>query len=303
MRPDAIPARMLELALLVSCASACGSKDERPAVEPPHRTPPAAEISELEIRGAGVDRFAACPPPGDLGQQWIPPAPPWTPPVQAAAAGGPVAVDRDFVGAMEGRTPTELAVQATHREFRSCHRRQLVRQGSEEGRVAIVLRVGPDGRVARVEEYAACELAPEAISCMKASAARLRFPPPPSGSDTITIPAVFTSRAGARRTFGSANDSYTAGAYVTLEQARPALHACDAAARRDQRPLAATGTFTMTVAADGRVTRTHIDPWTGERSLLECASRALDGLRFAPPPGGTGTVIARLNFNPRQGTR
>ena len=58
---------------------------------------------------------------------------------------------------------------------------------------------------------------------MKDVAARLRFPPPPSGSDTVVIPAVFTSRDGVRRATGTPNDSYTARAYVTLEAARPRL--------------------------------------------------------------------------------
>jgi hypothetical protein len=282
----------------------CGGSEERPAVEPAHRTPPSAEISELEIRGAGtgVDRFALCPPPGDLGQQWFPPPSPWSPPAGAADAGS-FLVDQDFVARTAGRSPTELAVEATHRDFRSCYLRTLSHGGSQFGRVAIVVRIGPDGRVAKVEESAACEIDADAIACMRGVAARLRFPPPSSGADTVTIPATFTSREGGRRSSGSANDSYTASAYLTLEGARPALHECDAQARRGGRQLQATGTFTMNVAVDGRVTKTHVDPYTGERSLLECAVQALDRLTFAPPAGGQGVVVARLNFNPRQGAR
>src|SRR6185436_174558 len=104
------------------------------------------------------------------------------------------------------------------------------------------------------------------------------------------IPAVFTSRDGLPRTSATTNDAYTASAYLTIEAARPALHECDAQARREGRPLQATGTFTMNVAADGRVTKTHVDPYTGERTLLECAVRALDQLSFAPPSGGQGVV-------------
>lgn len=292
----------LALSMVVLALASCGTKEEKPVSDPSQRTPPSAEVAELEIRGSGVDRFATCPPPGELGQQWIPPIEPWAPP-QAADAGASPVGDQDFVPRMEGRTPTEMAVEATHREFRSCYRLSLVHRSSPEGRVAIVLRVGPNGRVAKVEEHAACELDPEAIACMKATASRLRFLPPPSGSDTIVIPAVFTSREGLHRTVGSTNDSYTAAAFVTLETARPALHACEEEARRSLRPVAATGTFTMQVAADGQVTHTHIDPWTGEQSILVCAARALDRLRFAPPPGGRGVVVARLNFNPRQGSR
>lgn len=287
----------------VLVVAGCGG-EEKPPVEPPHRTPPAAEVSELEIRGGGanVDRFTLCPPPGELGQQWFPPPPEWTPPPSSGNAGATV-VDQDFIARNAGRSATELAAEATHRDFRSCHRRTLTHGASPTGRVAIVLRIGADGKVAKVEEYAACEIDPEAIACMKGVAARLRFPPPPNGSDTITIPATFTSREGPTRTAGSVNDAYTASAYLTIEGARPLLHECDAEARREGRPLQATGTFTMNVAADGRVTRTHVDPYTGERTLLECASRALDRLTFAPPPGGQGVVVARLNFNPRQGLR
>jgi hypothetical protein len=297
--------RMLVLAPLAGLAclvmAACGA-EERPAIAPSSRPPPTAEISELEIRAHGVDRFASCPPPGELGQQWIPPLPAWSPP-EATDAGAPAVVDQNFIARTADRTPTEMAVEATHRDFRSCYRKGLVRGGSQEGRVAIVLRVGADGRVANVEEYGACELDVQAIACMKSSAARLRFQPPGAGDGTIVIPAAFTSREGNRRTIGSANDAYTASAYLTLEAARPGLHACEEQARRDLKPLSATGTFVMAIAADGHVTETHVDPWTGEQSILACAARALDGLRFSPPPGGKGTVVARLNFNPRQATR
>lgn len=290
--------------LLALAATSCASKDERPEVEAAHRPPPAAEIAELEIRGgpSGVDRFVVCPPPGELGQQWIPPLPPWAPPNAATGDAG-VVVDQDFIARTAGRSPTELAVEATHRDFRSCQRRTLTHGASPTGRVAIVLRVGPDGRVAKVEALAACEIDPDAIECMKTVAQRLRFPPPASGSDSITIPTVFTSREGVRRTSTTTNDAYTASAYLTMEGAHDALHACEAQARSEGRALQATGTFTMNVAADGRVTKTYIDPYTGERTLLECAAHALDSLVFAPPPGGQGVVVARLNFNPRQGAR
>jgi hypothetical protein len=138
---------------------------------------------------------------------------------------------------------------------------------------------------------------------MKAVASRLRFPPPAGGSDTVIIPAVFTSRDGVRRSSGTINDSYTARAYIVVESARPGLHACEQQARRDLRPLQATATFTLSLGKDGQVMRAHVDPWTGEQSILACAAQELEKLRFPPPPSGVGTVIARLNFNPRQGSR
>ncbi|MBX3222710.1 MAG: AgmX/PglI C-terminal domain-containing protein [Labilithrix sp.] len=291
------------LAALAACAAAvsCGG-DAKSTNDPSRIDPPSADVPELEIRSNGVDRFTTCPPPGDLGQHWIPPAAPWTPP-SAVDAGPPPPIDQDFIARTADRTPTELAIEATHRDFRSCYRRALVRHPTQDGRVAIVVRVGPSGRVAKVESYGACELAPEAIACMYGVAERLHFPPPPGGSDTLTIPATFTSRDGVRRTTPTANDAYTAAAYVALEAARPALHACEGSARTEGRPVHATGTFTMDIASDGRVTRAHVDPWAGDKTLLLCAARALEALRFNAPDGGKGTVIARLNFNPRQGGR
>jgi len=290
-------------ALNLAAMTSCGSKEkEAPANDPSHRTPPAADVAELEIRTSGVDRFSTCPPPGELGQHWIPAPFPWTaPPATDAGADNPL--DEAFIARTKDRTLTEIAVEATHRDFRSCYRKGLVHHPTQDGRVAIVLRIGPTGRVLNVEEYGACEIDPEAIHCMKGVAARLRFPPPANGSETVTIPATFTSRDGVRRTVATTNDSYTAGAYITIEGGRPAFHACADDAKRQLKATQATGTFTMNIASDGRVLRAHVDPWSGEQSLLICAARALEGLRFAPPPSGTGTVIARLNFNPRQGSR
>jgi hypothetical protein len=285
--------------VLTSCG---GDSAAMVPIDPSKSRTPVAEVAELEIRATGIDRFAICPPTGELGQPWFPQPGPWSPP--AAVPGAPAEpIDQDFITPAKDRTPTELAVEATHREFRACYRRGLVHDPAQDGRVAVVLRIGPDGHVARVEEYAACEISVDSISCMKAAAARLRFPPPVNGSDTVLIPAVFTSRDGVRRSSPSANDAYTAAAFIVMESARPAFHACEEQARHDLRPVQATGTFTLTLGADGQVLRAHVDPWTGEQSILACAAHALEKLRFAAPPSGNGFVIARLNFNPRQGGR
>ncbi len=282
---------------------ACGGAGEGMVpIDPSKRQTPTAEISELEIRAEGVDRFVTCPPPGELGQPWFPAAPGWTPPPAAATAPAQP-IDEDYISKARGRSTTELAVDATHRDFRACYRRGLVHASAQDGRVAIVLRIGADGRVAKVEEYAACEIPVDAIACMKSAAGRLRFPPPAGGSETVTIPAVFTAREGGRPASGSKNDAYTAGAFLAIEAARPGLHACEQTARREARSIEATGTFTLTLGADGKVTHAHVDPWTGEQTLLGCAARELERLKFSAPPSGTGTVVARLNFNPRQGTR
>ena len=283
--------------------SSCGADPSMVAIDPSKSRVPVAEVAELEIRAGGVDRFKICPPPGELGQPWFPVPGPWSAPPAAPSAAEPEPVDEAFIARTKDRTPTELAIEATHRDFRACYRRGLVRDPVQDGRVAVVLRIGPDGKVARVEEYAACEISVESIACMKTAAAKLRFPPPQSGSDTVLIPAVFTSRDGVRRSGGTSNDSYAAAAYVVMESARPGFHACEQQARRDLRPVQATGTFTLTLGADGQVLRAHVDPWTGEQSILACAAHELEKLRFAAPPHGNAFVIARLNFNPRQGGR
>lgn len=272
-------------------------------IDPSKQKTPVAEISELEIRAVGADRFAMCPPPGELGQPWYPPPPAWSAPAVPAIDAGASQVDEDFITRSKNYTASENAAEATHREFRACFRQGLVQNPMEEGRVAIVLRVGADGKVAKVEEYAGCQLSQQSIACMKAAASRLHFAPPPSGSDTVVIPAVFTAREGTRRASGSPNDAYTARAYLAMETARPGLHACEEGARNSGRNMTATGTFTLTLGPDGQVQRAHVDPWTGEQSTLACAAHELEKLKFPTPPSGTGYVIARLNFNPRQGGR
>jgi hypothetical protein len=299
-------AAMLGLGGACACALlvlGCGSDKPDGAVPiDGARRPLSADLAELEIRASGVDRFTSCPPPGELGQHWVPPPFPFTPPPVASNA-PPQPIDSSFITRTNDRSLNELAIEATHRDFRACYRKGLVRDPTQDGRVAIVLRVGADGRVAKVEEYAACDLSPDAIACMKGVASQLRFPPPPGGSDVITIPAVFTSRDAIPKGQPALDDAYTASAYITIESVRPALHACEESARRELRPVQATGTFRLDLATDGRVLHTHIDPFTGDQSLLVCGARALETLRFAPPPSGASTVIARLNFNPRQGSR
>lgn len=71
--------------------------------------------------------------------------------------------------------------------------------------------------------------------------------------------------------------------------------------------MEATGTFTLQLDANGKVTRTHVDPWTGDQTLLSCAAHAFEGIAFVKPRAsngiGNGTVISRVTFNPRQGTK
>ncbi len=296
------------LVLVAALVAACGGSEaqtngthvggqDRPRIT-------SVEIAELEISGVptGVDRFTSCPPAGELGQDWIPKLSPWSPPAKndAAATREPPGLPAPVA---DGRTATEKAIFDTFPDFRRCYQKGLIHDPTQDGRAAVVLRIGPEGRVAAVETYGVCELSSHVVSCMKASAAKLRFEPPAAGSDTITIPAVFTGRSGRRHEHPSPNDAYTAAAYVTVEEARPDLHACEFIARRAGQELQASATFLIDTDAAGRVLHTHIDPWQGNQQMLACAAHAIEKLTFEKPPAGRGSILARIAFNPRAGTK
>jgi len=295
---------VLALAPLVALVASCGSSQPEAKVvkiQDIRQGTFDVLVSELEIRGqGGGDRFVECPPPGELGQAWIPvpfaedalaDAPPPTPHAEGS--------DTYFSdGRVDRRTVTEKAVQDTLRGFRGCVRRGTARDGSHQGRAAIVVRLGPDGKVTRAEEYAACGLPVEAVQCMKDVAGRLRFTPEEAARGPITIPAVFTDRGGDNRR-PTARDSYLAGAYLAVERVRPELHACDRAVRINLRPVEASATIALSLNADGTVQNAHVDPWTGNKDLAECAAKALAKAKFDPPPEGKGSVTTRVVFNPR----
>jgi hypothetical protein len=300
---------LLAIAAIASLAAlallpGCGGEDVHP-VTPESQSSSAngtnVEVAELEVSGTGVDRFAACPPPGELGQDWIPPIPPWTPSSTAPPADAPGPPPPDDA-TMHGQTPTERAIADTREYFRACWHHSLIYDPTQNGHVAIVLRVGPDGRVAQVESYGACDLSSEAVQCMKDTAKKLRFRPPAGGSDTVTIPAVFTSD-----TIQSATPMqsavYATPAYIAVEGLRPALHACESSARQSGHGVVASGTFTLDVGSQGKVDHVNIDPWSGDKGLLACAASAFGAAQFPPPPGGRATVLARVAFNPRAGTK
>jgi hypothetical protein len=301
-RLGALAAAAIAIATATSALASCGGSKEPAAPAQSVPEPPAADVGDLEIRASGADRFTTCPPPGELGQRWIPPLPPWTSPPAARDAGPALPVDQDFLARTKDRTLTEIAVDATHKELRSCYLQTLVRHPSEDGRVAVVLRIAADGRVAQVESHGACGIAPEAITCMYGVARRLRFPATPAG-ETVTLPATFTSRSGVRRTVAMGNDAFTAAAYVAIEGARPALHVCEERARQGGKPAEASGAFTISLHPDGRVKDASLGVASGDGELLRCATAALSAVRFPSPPASNATVSARLNFNPRQGTR
>jgi len=253
------------------------------------------------VNGDGIDRFASCPPPGEIGQDWYPPVPDWTPPPDAKRddnGGTPLTKSTEMLG----RTPTERAVEDTRSAFRSCYHRGLVADPTQFGHVAIVLRVGPSGRVLKTESYGACSLQHDVIACMQDYGKSIRFDPPAGGKDTIVIPVVFEPRSGPD-VDTSHNDAYTAQAYVTLESMRPALHACEARARSEGKDVEAWGVYDMKIDGHGVITSANIDPYHGDQDLLACAAEVLQRMRLPPPDGGQGKLLARVTFNPRAGTR
>ena len=296
--------RALHLSLFVWLAVApvaCAGSEERPKALVPMLHPLVVEVAELEIHASGVDRFTACAPPGELGQAWYPLVPEWTAPAHAAdadagAPGPTVPVVAD------GRSVTEAAVEDTRAAFRSCYHRGLIHDPTQDGRAAIVLRVGADGRVARTESYGVCELQTDVVQCMRDAASRLRFSPPAAGSDTIVLPVSFAPRAGSQSETTD-NDSYTAAAYVAVESLRPELHACEEEARRSGKGVEAWGVFDMKIDKTGHASDANVDPWGGDQDLLSCAVRVMQTLKLAPPAGGRGNVLVRVSFNPRASSR
>lgn len=267
------------------------------AKAPPPGT--SVDTSDLEIRADGIDRFVSCPPSGELGQGWIPKVPDWTPPAGPAAPAAPPA-PREVEGKLP-LTATEKALEDTRLPFRDCYHRGLLRDPTQDGHVAIVLRLDRAGSVARAETHGACELQADVVRCMRDVAARLKFSPPAQGDETLVLPVVYAPRAGDPR-HTAAGDAYTASAFLAVEALRPALHACEESGRSRGKRIDAFGTFTMEIDARGRVASVNVDPFGGEQSLLECAAETIQSkLELPPPAGGRATAIVRLTFNPRGG--
>jgi hypothetical protein len=304
----ALPAlvRLFTLSLLASAglvATSCGSQtavtpDPATAALEVKNNGTSIEVSEFDVSEDGIDRFINCPPPGELGQDWTPPLPSWTaPPTTERVDTSTLPPD------IATSSPTDRAIADTRDSFRTCYNHGLVYDPTQDGHVAIVLRIGGDGRVASVESWGACEIVTQTIDCMRVAAKKLRFWPPSSGSETVTIPAVFTSSAAVRRTSPRSSDVYTASAYIAVEKLRPQLHACEQAARHSGRAVIASATFNMEVDSHGKVLHSNVDPWAGDKDLLACAANALGAIGLPPPPASKANVIIRLAFNPRAGTK
>jgi hypothetical protein len=292
--------------------AACGAEPPR---APTSRGPiTAVQLATFEVRDDNLDRFEHCPPPGEIGQGWVPPVPEWHPPAASASAAVPEsAVDGsggDSSGAppvdgVEVPVPAPLAVlndeatNQTRAPFRSCYHHGLLFDPTQDGHVALVLRVDRAGKVAAVETWGACDLSPEALVCMRDEAKHVKLHPPQGGSATITIPAVFTN--GAPRTT-QPNDAYAAAAYVALETMRPRLHACETAAKFAHTGVFASAVMTVDVDAKGRGIHVAVDQWKGGHELLACAAESVRDAPYPAPPAGRGKVIVPIVFNPRPGT-
>ena len=221
--------------------------------------------------------------------------------IKEGDAASPTA-DTAQAGAVGSAARVEQVIQRSRQAFRHCYNRGLLYDPTQDGHVAIVLRLAKDGRVAKTEAYGACDLSAQVLRCMMDSVSDLRFDPPAPGAESVTVPLVF--RQGPERTREpKPNDVYTAEAFLALEAARPALHACESAARKANKVPVASATFNMDIDAQGKVAHAHIDPWSGDQDLLACAAEAMDKVGFPPPPGGAGHAIVRIAFNPRTGTK
>ncbi len=288
---------------LLACAS-CGRSSIPPFTEdaPPRLS--SAELTTLEIRDDHVDRFEHCPPPGDIGQYWIPPIAEWRPAAAAPQADHP-GIPIEGVSEVPPSPPSppaslrDLADQAereTHRRFRHCYHANLRFDPTQDGRVAVVLRVGANGKVQAVETWGACDLAPEAIACMRDEAKDLALRPPAAGYATVVIPGVFTEDSPRP---SASNDGYTAAAYVAVELLRPQLHRCEEAAKREHSALFARATMTIDVDGRGCASHVSVDLWKGSQSLLACAGEVLQGATYPKPLAGQGRIIAPIAFNPK----
>jgi hypothetical protein len=275
----------------------------------------AVELTAFEVRDDQVDRFEHCPPAGEIGQDWVPPIPEWHPPAASASAAVPesavggadgVAAPQAGGDVVEPPAPasiaelTDEAANQTRASFRRCYHHGLLYDPTQDGHVAVVLRVDRTGKVVTAETWGACDLSSEALACMRDEATHVKLRPPQGGSATITVPAVFT--AGDEK-HGTTKDAYAASAYVAVESMRPRLHVCEVTAKHAGTSVFASALYSIDVDEKGHGVHVAVNQWKGGHELLACAAEVLRDAPFAPPPGGRGTIIVPVVFNPRPGTR
>ncbi len=231
-------------------------------------------------------------------------APPAAPQAEATLAPATPSEAASDIPAVPSNPPVpatlrELVDQAereSHAAFRHCYHLGLRYDDTQDGRVGVVLRVGATGKVESVETWGACDIAPEAIACMRDHARHMTLRPPLAGHETVVIPGVFTEGKARPR---ATNDAYTAAAYVSVETMRPQLHQCEDTAKREHALRSARATMTIDVDASGRASHVSIDDWKGSQPLLACAADVLREARYPPAPAGKGRIIAPIAFNPK----
>jgi hypothetical protein len=167
---------------------------------------------------------------------------------------------------------------------------------TQDGHVAIVLRVGASGKVEAVESWGGCDLAPESIACMRDEARDLVLRPPAAGYATVVVPGVFTEGKPRHR---AQSDAYTAAAYVAVEAERPRLHGCLKAASRDRASMYAFAKMTIEVDGEGRASHVSVDGWKGSQPLLACAAEALNEAKYPPAKSGHGHIVLPIVYNRR----
>jgi hypothetical protein len=299
---------------IVTVAVACGSAPPKAPLDKRGKVT-TVHLAAFEVRDDQIDRFEHCPPAGEIGQDWLPPLPEWHPPAASASAAvpedavvvsDPNAVAQSSDDAVAAPAPanqaqlTEQAGTQSRTALRHCYNRGLIIDPTQDGHVGLVLHVDRVGHVVSVETWGACDLAPDALVCMRDVAMHVRLPPPVAGFATVTVPAVFTQDRPRER---AQNDAYAAAAYVAVETVRPRLHACEEAAKRAGENVFASAVLTTDVDAKGHGVHIAVDQWKGGHELLACSAEVIRDAPFPPPPAGTGKIVVPIVFNPRPGTR
>jgi hypothetical protein len=216
-----------------------------------------------------------------------------------SSPGDPAASSANLGERQRGRAEHVLAQLRTR--FRDCWHRGLFDDPTQNGHVALALRVGADGRVGNVESYGACSLSTNVVTCLRDTAKEMRFETSES-DDTVIVPLVFAEGAPHRVAMGP-NDAYTADAYVAIEAARPAIRTCAREARKGGGTPTASATLLLDVDPHGKVVHEHVDHFTGDKGELLCAAKAVGAVVFPAPPRGRAYVIARVAVDPPSGTK
>ena len=77
--------------------------------------------------------------------------------------------------------------------FRACYQRELQNNPDAEGKISLVIRVGPGGEVTGVTANATGNLG-GAVACVKSRAMAAQFDPPEGGSAAINVPVTFVKQ-------------------------------------------------------------------------------------------------------------